>query len=138
MIIPVSKFLRILRKSSPSNNAFANIGAPEVGEKWSAVCHAVADFLETARNDAAVGYDTAIANVDALVHAAPIVDLERMDGVRVVDLTGDEPVEIPVKQSGQAPSTVNLSDLTEAEIDAFVAALEKIPTADDPNDDTKE
>lgn len=133
MIIPVSKFLRILRKSSPENNAFKNTGAPEVGAKWSAVCHAIADFLEAARNDENVGYDVGIANVDALVHAAPVMDLERLPGVRVVDVSGDEPVEVPVRKSEPA-STVNLSDLTDAEIDAFVAALENAPTAEDPFD----
>lgn len=140
MLITVSKFLRILRKSTPESNAFTNSGAPEVGAKWSVAVHAIADFLEEARKHEGVGYETGIANLDALVHAAPVMDLENMEGVQVIDLS-DGPVDVPVKKAAaealNGPSTVNLSELTADEVEAFVAALDKIPTAEDPHD-TKE
>lgn len=128
MFVPVSKFLEVLRTKNPKGDAFTRSGAPEVGEKWEAVCHAIADFVEAARDNEIVGYDTARVNLHALGHAAPVLDIEREFGLVQAD-GQDDPQPAP----GTTP--VVLSELSDDEIDAFVAALEKLPEAADPIDD---
>lgn len=129
MFMPVSKFLESLRAPlPPEGNSFTRSGAPEVGAKWEAVCLAVADFVEAARDNEIVGYDTAVSNLHAMGHAAPPIDVERDFGL--------VPAGAEAPQPAPATAPVGLAELTQAEIDAFVAALEKLPSADDPNDAT--
>ncbi|WGH20348.1 hypothetical protein SEA_MAGUCO_56 [Arthrobacter phage MaGuCo] len=126
MFVPVSKFLEALRAKLPEGNVFHRSGAKDVGDKWETVCHAVADFIQAARDDEAVGYDTARLNLHRMGHAAPLIDVEKKFGL----VRGGAPAEAPTAPS-PAPAA---GTLDEAGIDDFVATLDALPTAADPFD----
>jgi hypothetical protein len=77
--IPLDSYLQILRSMSTEDHPFmANpTHAKELGEKTSAMAHAIADFIDVAR--VSIGYDAGRSTLEDLVHTFPVTEAPKSD-----------------------------------------------------------
>ncbi|WGH21134.1 hypothetical protein SEA_CASSIA_61 [Arthrobacter phage Cassia] len=84
--IPLDAYLQILRSMSPEDHPFqANeTHADALGKTASAMAHAVADFIDVARQS--IGYEAGRSTLEDLVHTFPVTEHPKTEEEQLADL----------------------------------------------------
>ncbi|WVX88050.1 hypothetical protein SEA_TFORTROY_62 [Arthrobacter phage TforTroy] len=77
--IPLDAYLQILRTMSPEDHPFQDheTHADALGKTASAMAHAVADFIDVARQS--IGYEAGRSTLEDLVHTFPVTEHPQSD-----------------------------------------------------------
>jgi len=122
MMVPIDKYLSILANASTEDNPWAGDDAlAAVGEAFVPLAHALAHFVQVARDTPGMGYADAIANLESVVHTFP-------NPAIVAAMEASAKLE----EAGQAPGQPIADDVADGIVAAFAEALAAAPETDHP------